>query len=178
MASNYENVKLGPCIIVLDPGGTTPKTLETFKGGVQYNFQQEAQDVTLDKTGNTPVKKILSGVQASIVAPFAEYDLETIALLTPGSQIITNATTSKSKVVVKAKAGVDLLQYATKVRLEPIGGTVDDHITLVRAVAEPNVQYSYTVDGVRIFNVTFTGFPDPDADDTTVIYGDETVTAS
>lgn len=174
MAQNFNNIKLGPSKIRVNVGQPDEFLIETTIGGVVFNLKQTGFDVKTDQTGDSIVKKIKTAVDCSVDAPIGEYDLKMIAAMVPGSTL-TGDGTGKTKVVVDANAGVDLLSYAKKIRIEPINAESDnDFITLYRAVAEPDFKFAYKVNGERVVNVKFVGYPDPDNNNQVACIGDET----
>lgn len=155
MASNYENIKLGPAKVTFD----TTTVLETTIGGVQLNYSATYRETTTDQTGTTPVKKHRTGQAVSVVVPFAEQDLSKLAALLPGSTLISGATSGTKRIEIDAEV-IDLLDFAKELVLEPISGTVEDTVTLFKAAPELEISQSYTHDNERVWNVTFVGYPD------------------
>ncbi|RAU96840.1 hypothetical protein [Paenibacillus sp. YN15] len=175
MAANTEDIKLGPCKVTFDVGGTSPVIFETTQGGVVLTYEETTRAVNIDQYGTTPVKEIVTGRTATIACPIAEYDLAKLAAIIPGASLVTDGTTpTKQKVVVSATNVIDLLQYAKKVKLEPLaaGSTANDAITLLKAAPRPALNYTYSYDNELITNVTFTAYPDATGD--LIVFGDET----
>ena len=170
----FDAVKMGLCKVIVDPSAVAPDapfTIDKTKGGVKLKIETKMKDVTIDQTGDTPIKKIKTGIDASIEVPIAVSDLETLALAFPDATKVTNATTSEVGYIVSAGAGTDMLNFAKPVRIEPIGGTPDDYVTFFRAIPEAKISQAYELEGVRVVNVVFTGVPDPDNSYRTVMFG-------
>jgi hypothetical protein len=175
MASNTEDIKLGPCKVTFDVGGSAPVVFETTQGGVVLTYEETTRAVNIDQYGTTPVKEIVTGRTATVAVPIVEYDLPLLAAIIPGATLVTDGTTAtKKKVVVSATTVIDLLSYAKKVKIEPLaaGSTANDAITLVKAAPRPALNYTYSFDNELITNVTFTAYPAANGD--FIIFGDET----
>lgn len=172
MASNYENIKLGPCKVTFDPEGTTPVVLETTIGGVQLNYSETYRATTTDQTGTTEVKETRTGQAASVVVPFAEQDLIIFSKLIPGSTLVTGTTSGTRRLDIPAKV-LDMRQYAKKVKLEPLAGSEEDAVILHKASPQLNISVTYNHENERIYNVTFKGYPDETNDNNLISFGDE-----
>jgi hypothetical protein len=178
LAQDYSKIKIGACKVTFDVGATTPLVIETTIGGVEFNLKMATQEVKTDQTGDTIVKLIKKAVDVSAVVPIGEYDLKTIAKVIPGSTLITNATTSKSKVEVDGNAGLDLLDYAKELTIEPLNDAIDFTITLSKALPQPDFKFKYDANSERVTGVEFKAFPDPAMNNLMVTFGDKTVTAA
>lgn len=177
MAQNFEKIVAGACKVTFDVGGTEPLVIETTIGGVEFNLEMMTREVKTDQTGDTIVKLLKKAVAITTVVPIAEYDLKTIFKTTPTATITTNTTSGKSKVELDANAGADLLQYAKKLKIEPLDPSLTDLvITLPKALPMPKYKFKYDTDTDRIIGVEFTAFPDASANNKMVTFGDETVT--
>lgn len=176
MASDLTKVKLGPCKVTFDVGGT-PVVFETTQGGVVLTYEMTTREVVVDQFGTTPVREIITGRSAMVAVPFAEYDLTKLAKIIPGSTLVVDGTdANKKRVDVDASQIVDLFSYAKEVRIEPLSeaATANDTVTLYKAAPTTNLNYTYSYDNELITNVTFKGYPnaaglllgigDPDAE--------------
>lgn len=174
MASDLTKVKLGPCKVTYDVGGTAV-VFETTKGGVVLTYEEETREVTVDQFGNTPVKEIVIGRKAQVEVPFAEYDLDKLAKIIPGATLVTNGTDpNKKRVDVEASDVIDLYSYAKKVKIEPLSAdaTANDTVILYKAAPRPQLNYNYSYDGELVTNVTFKAYPDSTGK--LIAFGDET----
>lgn len=158
MADNTK-IMLGPGKVTFDEGGTTPVVLDNTIGGIQLNYSATYRETTTDQTGTTPVKKHRTGQTVSVVVPFAEQDLTKLQAMIPGSTLVTGSTSGTKRIDIDAEI-VDLLDFAKKLKLEPISGTVEDTVILFKAAPELEISQSFTHDNERIWNVTFVGYPD------------------
>lgn len=164
MASDIKKVKLGPCKVTYDVGGT-PVTFETTQGGVVLTYEMTTREVNVDQFGSTPVREIITGRTATLAVPFAEYDVPKLAKVIPGSTLVTDATDpTKQRVDVDASKIIDLIDFAKEVRIEPLSSnaTANDTITLYAAAPTTNLNYTYSYDNELITNVTFKGYPNED----------------
>ncbi|WP_409346762.1 hypothetical protein [Paenibacillus sp. MBLB4367] len=176
MASDTTKIKLGPCKVTFDVGGSSPVVFETTKGGVTLTYEETSRDVTVDQFGTTPVKRIITGRKATVEVPFAEYDLEKLAKVIPGSTLTTNGTTpAKKRLDVDASKVIDLLDFAKELKIEPLAtnATANDAVTLYKAAPQVKLNYKYDYDNELITGVTFEGFPDS-ATGFLIAFGDKT----
>lgn len=173
MARNIEKIELGPAIVEF---GEADKTIfETTIGGVNFTIETQYREQKIDQLGETVVKKVIIGRNASVTVPFAEKDLDVIPKVVAGSELVTDGT--GSKVSIKTGVGTDLLTIADKVVIKPVGyeSDPDKWVTLPLAYPEADLNYAYDNDNERITNITFSATPDDDG--VIAILGDETVTA-
>ncbi|NUU73776.1 hypothetical protein [Paenibacillus xylanilyticus] len=164
---NSENIKLGPCAVYVNKGKPDEVYFGTTKGGVVLTYEETSREVTMDQTGTTPLKEIVTGRTANVAVPFGEYDHEKLLTVLPGSRMIVDSTDpNKKRVVVNATKVIDLLQYAKELTLVPLaeGTTPNDYITLPKAAPRANLNYTYDYDNELITNVTFKAFPDDNGD--------------
>lgn len=177
MASNVEKIELGPAIV--EYGDSGDKVIfETTVGGVNLAVETTYREQKIDQKGETVVSKRITGRNVSVTVPFAEYELTTIPKIMVGAEVVTNVTSSESKVLIKTGVGMDLLSKAKKVVIKPVAAKNDPSkwATLPLAYPETDLQYNYDNDNERITNVTLRSTPD--VDDVVLILGDEQVTAA
>lgn len=176
MASDLTKVKLGPCKVTYDVGGTTPIVFETTKGGVVLTYEENTKEIIVDQFGDTAVGEYIIGRKASVQIPFAEYDLDKLVKIIPGSILTTSGTEPKKKRLdVDASKVVNLLDYAKKVKLEPLaeGATANDAVILYKAAPRANISYTYDYSNERVSNVTFKAFPESGTTGKLIGFGDE-----
>lgn len=83
---------------------------------------------------------------------------------------------TKKKVVVPNGIGISLLSIAKKLVLHPIAlpaAQRNEDFTIPLAMTAGDMQYAFKLDAERIFNCTFTAYPDP-VTKTLFVVGDET----
>jgi hypothetical protein len=145
-----ENVKLGVCNVTF--GGTD---LGYTKGGVSVSYSTESVEKTVDQE-DVPIGEIITKQNFEVKVPMAEYDLAKFETLIPDSTLVTDSVdSSKKKLVIGGSAGTDLLNTAQELVLVPVGGNMNDSITLHHAIAVPSFEFSFEKDNVRVFEVTF-----------------------
>lgn len=170
-----DKIKLGPCKVVFgEDDDPNQITIETTKGGVVLTYEETSREVTMDQTGTTPVKEIITGRNANVAVPAGEYDQDKLLVILPGSKQIVSATDpTKKQVVVNAKKVIDLMKFAKKLKIIPLaeGTTENDHIILYRAAPRSTLNYTYSYDNELITNVTFKAFPNDSGD--LIAFGDE-----
>jgi hypothetical protein len=164
MKVNKEKIKLGPCKVIFDYDA--PEAEQTVfaatQGGVVLTYSETRKDTNIDQFGSTPVKRTITGKSAEVKIPFAEYDIEVLNTILPGSKLVVNASDpTKRRLDVKAEV-IDLLPYAKKLVLIPLteGTTPEEYVTLFLAAPQSDLEYTYNNDNERITNATFVGFPD------------------
>ncbi|CAO3459779.1 hypothetical protein [Azospirillum argentinense] len=176
MASDTKNVKLGVCTVTFDE-----TDLGYTKGGVEVEVTTETHQVTVDQFGNSPINEYVMGRTVTVTCPLAETTLENLVAIMPGATLVTDATdTTKKKVVVTNGIGASLLETAKKLILHPVGKAANDRsddFVIPLANTAGALQFAYKLDEERIFNVSFSGYPDPV---TKVLYvvGDESAAAT
>lgn len=146
-------VYLGPAKVSF--GTATPTVFDLTKG-VTLNYTQNAQPVTVDQFGDTPIKEVITGESMSVEVTIAEGDLSKLQKVMPGS---TYDAPTKTLTVNKA-AGIDLLSIADQLKIEPNVAGAFDTVTLMKAAAKPNISRGYTANGEQVYNVTFVAYPD------------------
>lgn len=153
------NVPIGPAIVEYGTG-VDMITFDITKGGIVFTAATTKQDSTVDQYGDTPVKSIVKGTTAQAVVPFALHDLQRLAAVFPGSELVTKDL--QNKLNVYSGAGYDMLKNAKPLVIKPTDpdATPDDWITipLAGAIADPN--YTYDSDNERVTNITFPAYPD------------------
>lgn len=155
---------LGPCRVIWDAGNTTDGevVIDRTKGGCHFKTEFNTEDITFDQTGDAAADVLLTKVGAVFEVPMATADLEVIQRVTPNSTLYTDTVdTTKKAMEVVATAGVSLLPKARKVRLEPLNGTEEQHVTLFKAIAIPQTDANFGPKETQTVMVRFVGIPDP-----------------
>lgn len=176
MVVNADKIKLGPCEVVFDEGTANEVVFGTTKGGVVLTYEEDSRPVTMDQTGTTELKELITGRRANVAVPFGEYDLDKLLTILPGSTMVVDATDpTKRKVVVNATKVIDLRNFARKLTLKPLaeGTTPNDYVTLPFAAPRANLNYTYDYDNELITNINFKGYPDEDG--RVIEFGDPSV---
>lgn len=175
MAQNFDKIELGPCIVEYGEG-SDKFIFETTIGGVNFTTETTYRDQLTDQTGTTPVSKRVTGRIATVVIPFAEYEVSLIPKIMAGATVVTDGTDSKT--IIKTGVGKNLIDTAKKAVIKPLEKRNDPNywVTMPLAYSETDLNYAYDNDNERITNVTLRATPD--ADDVIAILGDETITAT
>lgn len=177
MGVNVEKIPLGPCKLTFDFEGAEPVVFEQTQGGVVLTYEETTRDINVDQLGTNAADVIITGRAASVAAPLVEHDLEKLAVLIPGSKLVTDATDPDKKRLDVSAAKVErLFKYARSLKIEPLdeSTSADEIVVLHKAAAQTNLNYTYTYDNERVINATFRGFED--ANKGLISFGDPDVT--
>lgn len=157
MPSSLENVKVGVCSVTFNA-----VDLGYTKGGVEVEVSTEKYTVTVDQFGNTPINDYLIGRSIMVTTPLAETTVENLVATMPGATLVT-AVGGASKAEVTTGVGTNLIDLAQKLILHPIsaGADMSEDITIPRAATAGNMTFAYQLDSERVFNVQWSGYPDP-----------------
>lgn len=160
MASSTSNVKIGVCKVLFDN-----VDLGYTQGGVEVSVTSTTRKVEIDQFGKTPIAETIQGREVKVKVPLAETTLENLALVFPGATLVTNPDSSKRVDVTDGVAeGANLLTLAKELRLHPISKPDSDDsedFVIPKAATPGGLQFAYKIDAERIYNVEFTGYPDP-----------------
>jgi hypothetical protein len=159
MASNTKNVKLGVCQITFDG-----EDLGYTKGGVEFSLTTETHKVEVDQFGKSAINEYIMGRGCSVKAPLAETTLQNMAKLIPTLANLGVEGLTSQRVAIDSGVGVDLLAGAKMLTLHPISKKAwdySDDIIIPLANTPGALQFAYQLDNERIFDTTFTGYPDP-----------------
>ena len=174
MASSTDNVKVGVCSVNF--GGVD---LGYTKGGVEVEVTTEKYTVTVDQFGQTPVNDYVIGRTIQVTTPLAETTVDNLIATMPGAtKVIDSVDNTKIKAEVKTGLGTNLIDVADKLVLHPkaAGAGVNEDIVIPKAATAGGMNFAYNLDAERIFNVVWTGYPDP-ATELLFIVGDESASA-
>ena len=164
MPSSTNNVKLGVCKIYFDG-----VDLGYTQGGVEFMSATETHRVEIDQFGKTAIKETIIGRSCGVKVPLAETTLTNLAALFPvnpnsiqfGGGLVG---TSKQRVGVDAGVGLDLLATAKVMIIHPfalLDSDFSDEIIIPLANTPGALTFAYKLEEERIFNVDYTGYPDP-----------------
>ena len=157
MASDTKNVKMGVCSVFykgVDLGYT--------QGGVQVTVTTQTHKTNVDQFGKTTINETIMSRDVSVKVPLAETTLDNLVATMPGATLV--GTGVDKKAIVTTGVGTDLLSVAGELRLHPKGKAVDDYsedFVIPLAATSGGMNFAYEVEKERIFDVTFTGYPDP-----------------
>lgn len=158
MASDIKNVKLGVCMVKFN-GVDLGYTI----GGVEVAVKTDTHKVNVDQFGKTPINEYIMGREVSVKVPMAETTLENLVRIMPGATLITDAVDPLKMVVnVSTAIGTNLLDVAQALVLRPVGKTdASEDFTVFKAGTAGALTFAYKLENERVFNVEFSGYPDP-----------------
>jgi hypothetical protein len=174
---NFE-LKIGAAKVEYgDPA--SPTVFDITKGGIVFRVSSTKHDSTVDQFGDTIVESTLKGTAVQVTVPYAVHDLKRLSEVMPNGEYVEDATDpSKARLDVFGGSGVSLTANAKPLVIKPTNpnSTANDWITIPRAAATTNPEYTYNADGERITLITFVGYPSSNS----LLYqmGDTTATAS
>ena len=175
MPSSLSNVKLGVCSLTFNA-----VDLGYTKGGVDVEVSTETYTVMVDQFGNTPINDYIIGRTCTVTTPLAETTLDNLVSIMPGATKVTDAVdNTKIKVDVVNGVGTNLIDSAQELVLHPIaaGASVAEDFVIPKANTPGQMTFAYRLDEERIFNCTWTAYPDTSASNLLFTYGDKTATA-
>jgi len=122
-------------------------------GGVKCKFTAETKEIEVDQE-DAPIGERVMKQNFEVTVPLAEYDLERFEDLLPGATYTEDGT--KKKLVLSGAAGTDLLDMSKELILTPSDSTSsNDKVTLLYAIPDPNFEFAYEKDNIRVYEVTF-----------------------
>lgn len=154
--SQIANVRIGDCDVFF--GGVA---LGHTKGGVEFTFEREFEDLTVDKYGSMPVDMALTGQNLMIKAFLAEITNDVMNVAIPEGKYALGAT--DDKLGLGTDSGYLLRQDAKVLRLHPRSRAVSDlseDVNIWLAVSTENVELGYKIDEQRIIETTFRALVD------------------
>lgn len=173
--SDTKNVKLGVCKITY--GGVD---LGYTKGGVEVDVATETYKMTVDQFGESEINEYIMKRTVKVKCPLAETTVENMVAIMPGATLITDGVDPNIKrVEVTNGVGTDMLQQAQELVLHPIAlpdGDQSEDFIIPHAATAGGLQFAYKYNEERIFNVEFSGYPDP-ATKVLFTFGDPNATA-
>jgi len=160
-------INLGACKIWYeDTNGWV--SIGATSGGLTFNYNPSLFDMKIDQTGETIVKKILQGEDATIKFGIAESGLEKLQLAIPFGTIYASGADKAFGVGVNM--GGDMLDHTVKLKVHPQNtrgtGGIDDEsyinydFTIWMAGNTSAVELNYSHDAARVYDVTMNIFPE------------------
>lgn len=160
MASDTKNVKLGVCKVFFNG-----QDLGYTQGGVDVSVKTDTHAVNVDQFGKTTINEYIMGRTVTAKVPLAETTLENMVRIMPGSVLMDDETDPTKKFVeVTTGIGTDLLSIARELRLHPVSLAAEDFsedFVIPLTATAGALDFAYKLENERIFNVDFTGYPDP-----------------
>jgi len=154
--SNIANVRIGDCDVFF--GGVA---LGHTKGGVEFTFEREFEDLTVDKYGSMPVDIALKGQNLMIKAYLAEITNDNLNVVVPEGKYALGSL--DDKLGLGTDSGYLLRQDAKALRLHPRNkGATDlsEDVNIWLAVSVEKVEIGYKIDEQRVIETTFRALVD------------------
>lgn len=154
--ANIANVRIGDCDVFYNA-----VHLGHTKGGVEFTFEREFEDLTVDKYGNMPVDMALTGQNLTIKAYLAEITNDVMNVAVPEGNYALG--TADDKLGLGRDSGYLLRQDAHPLRLHPRSKAANDFsedVNIWLAVSTENVELGYKIDEQRIIETTFRALVD------------------
>lgn len=154
--ANIANVRIGDCDVFLNE-----VHLGHTKGGVEFTFEREFEDLTVDKYGNMPLDMALTGQNLLVKAFLAEITNDVMNVVVPEGAYALGS--EDDKLGLGRDAGYLLRQDAKPLRLHPRSKAADDNsedVYIWLAVSVENVEMGYKIDEQRIIETTFRALVD------------------
>lgn len=154
--ANIANVRIGDCDVFLNE-----IHLGHTKGGVEFTFEREFEDLTVDKYGNMPIDMALTGQNLLIKAFLAEVTNDNYNVAIPEGAYALGSV--DDKLGLGRDAGYLLRQDAKPLRLHPRNRAANDRsedIYIWLAASVENVEMGFKIDEQRVLETTFRAFVD------------------
>lgn len=154
--ANIANVRIGDCDVFLDS-----VHLGHTKGGVEFTFEREFEDLTVDKYGSMPLDMALTGQNLLIKAFLAEITNDVLNVAIPEGNYALGS--SDDKLGLGRDSGYLLRADAKPLRLHPRNRAATDYsedVYIWQAVSVENVEMGYKIDEQRIIETTFRALVD------------------
>lgn len=151
MAKNQENLRIGDVDVYAD--GTL---IGHTKGGVEFTFERDFEDLTHDQAGETVVDMALKSNNLLIKANVAEPTTENLGRGIPEGKY--EAAGDDSKLGLGRDSGYLLSQDAVELRLHPRANedsNRDEDIYIWKAVSSENIEMAFKIDEQRVVPITF-----------------------
>lgn len=156
MAKNQQNLRIGECEAWLDDGVNPEYLYGHSKGGVEFTFEREFEDLTHDQGGETPVDMALKGNNLLIKFMNAEPTILNLHHAIPEADY--NDGSTGENLGLGTDSGHLLSGDAVQLRLHPRKNAADDFsedIYIWKAVSSENIEFAYKIDEQRVVPVTF-----------------------
>ena len=122
-----------------------------------------AAGVVTVKYGNSVIYGT-SGMKSTEGNAFTLVDGTATAIAVSGATLTGGTNSTAKKIAVNSGIGTDLLSIAQEIRLHPVGKVATDlseDFIVPLAGTGGALNFGYKVDDERVYNVEFSGYPDP-----------------
>lgn len=158
MSKNSQNVRIGECEVFLNE-----VDLGHTNGGVEFTFEREFTDLTVDQYGTSPVDMALTGNNLLVMVYLAEPTNKNIGNAIPEGAYAENADSTNTKIGLGTESGYLLSADAGLLRLHPrrnSGTNRNEDIYIWKAVSSETVELPYKIDEQRVLKITFRALVD------------------
>lgn len=156
MAKNQSNLRIGDAELWITNGVDAEFCIGHTKGGIEFSFERDFEDLTHDQGGETPVDKALKGNNLTFKAMVAEATTYNLQVAVPEGKY--NDGNVSESLGLGTDSGYLLRQDSVQLRLHPRNrGTADltEDIYIWKAVSSEAIELAYKIDEQRILEVTF-----------------------
>jgi len=155
MAKNVANIKIGECDVFYNG-----EVIGHTKGGVEFSFEREFEDLTVDQYGSMALDKALTGQKLTVKVYIAEPTKANFSKAIPEGRYDYNGITD-NKLGLGRDSGYLLSTKAVEMRLHPRNESdTNNDIYIWKAVSVETVETAYKIDEQRILEVTFEALVD------------------
>jgi hypothetical protein len=181
MSGNSANLMSGPAIIYIDESGDVD--FGFTKGPVKLDVTAQVLNLMADQLGTTPANKIITGIEAKVTIPLAEYTLVNIKRSFANAvPLQDDVTAGHKRVDLRPLAGKSLLSRAKKITIKPIDPitaieTTNKDLWITIPLASPDettIGLELGTESQRVINATFYCFPDTANSNRVLYFGDGT----
>lgn len=140
----------GPCRITykgVDLGHTT--------GGVLLTVERDFEDVKVDRYGETPIDKVLTGNRVMVNFTLAQPNFRSLDVAIPETSSIDG--TAADRIDLGTQAGASLRSEAGLLVIHPLKNAdsdLSDDVNIYKAVSAENVELPMRIDEQKVVEIT------------------------
>jgi hypothetical protein len=152
MANDATKVKMGVCQVTY---GSTD--LGYTAGGVTISYSVETEEVEVDQEA-FPIKEIVTSQSFEVTVPMAEYNLSVLKDVFPDATFTAGDGTTTSDKLELSGGVVDMSSDTdSALTITPTDSSASNSETIIlgNAQVSPQLEFSFTKEGARIFELTF-----------------------
>jgi hypothetical protein len=181
MSGNSANLMSGPAIIYIDESGDVD--FGFTKGPLKLDVTAQVLNLMADQLGTTPANKIITGIEAKVTIPLAEYTLVNIkrsfANAVPLQDDVTSPRRTRRSSSARRKVASLAAKKITIKPIDPITAieTTNKDLWITIPLASPDettIGLELGTESQRVINATFYCFPDTANSNRVLYFGDGT----
>ena len=156
MAKNQTNLRIGDADIYVTNSVDAEFIIGHTKGGIEFKFERDFENLTHDQGGDTPVDKALKGNNLTIKAMVAEATTYNLQVAVPEGKY--NDGSLSESLGLGTDSGYLLRADAVQLRLHPRVKSATDYsedIYIWKAVSSEAVELAYKIDEQRVLSITW-----------------------